>query len=272
MSASPLMPTPSRDAAGTLGRRHADAQAKQTDGRVQRSGWQREMERAQAATWFHAPAAAAADNATASAGGQPDKLARRVVEPSRGLAAKRAETSPPALALRAAMIVRTADAVASTAAPANSPVTGATTLPQERGRTGAGGQPEAALRQELRQALRAMTVRSATATPVAEGDWLHCTMPDAPDVTVRVHCENCTDGMVVWLGVQGDASGVARIAADVLVELRQAWARGPQRLVRLICNGQLAWSAAREGVSVDIPNSSSGSDPESAGISHPKEL
>jgi hypothetical protein len=63
--------------------------------------------------------------------------------------------------------------------------------------------------------------------------------PTAP----RLHVEHGSDGLTVWLGLDGNPVLVAAQAAALCTELRRSLAATQQRLAALVCNGQAIYSS-----------------------------
>lgn len=62
--------------------------------------------------------------------------------------------------------------------------------------------------------------------------------------SLRLHVEDTPQGVVVWLGMDGDAAGSAARAAPLVAELRRLLAASGQRLAGVICNGTPMQDAA----------------------------
>ena len=58
---------------------------------------------------------------------------------------------------------------------------------------------------------------------------------------MRVHVEQGASGLLVWIGVDGDAASAAARSAAILAQLRGAAALP---LAALVCNGSLVYAAA----------------------------
>jgi hypothetical protein len=58
---------------------------------------------------------------------------------------------------------------------------------------------------------------------------------------VRVHVEQGASGLLVWIGVDGDAASAAARSAAILAQLRGA---ASLPLAALVCNGTLVYAAA----------------------------
>lgn len=259
-----------REATVTPGERRVDAVADRPDRKASRLAWQREMERAQAANWFHGSMAAHGRLPSTS---RPPESAPRPGDPPVGTAAVQLRVPAPLATTSATFSASAASAVTpSSVTTSNVAITGPFAARQERVRVGQVQEAGHFMPSDMRPVLRTIATRSAIETPVALADRLNWRAPDAADVGVQVHCESRAGGIVVWLGVQGDAQAIAQTAAAALAGLRQAWAGTPQRLARVVCNGQVIWSAVHEGVAVDTESSSSGSDLRLPGISNQKEL
>lgn len=71
--------------------------------------------------------------------------------------------------------------------------------------------------------------RTGTAPPPAP--------PEPARLPVRLHVEDTPQGMVVWLGMDGDSNGPALRAPTLVAELRRLLAASGQRLAGVICNG-----------------------------------
>jgi hypothetical protein len=65
---------------------------------------------------------------------------------------------------------------------------------------------------------------------------------------VRVHVEHGASGLLVWIGVDGDAASAAARSAAILAQLRGAAALP---LAALVCNGTLVYAAAAPRVPFD---------------------
>jgi hypothetical protein len=65
--------------------------------------------------------------------------------------------------------------------------------------------------------------------------------PAEPAAPVRVHVEQGASGLLVWIGVDGDAATAAARSAAILAQLRGAAALP---LAAVVCNGNLVYAAA----------------------------
>lgn len=65
--------------------------------------------------------------------------------------------------------------------------------------------------------------------------------PRVPDggepAPVRIHAEACGEGVTVWIGIDGDAALVARRSAELLEELLRHARESGRRVEAVICNG-----------------------------------
>ncbi|QRY35505.1 hypothetical protein JVX96_29825 (plasmid) [Variovorax sp. PDNC026] len=228
--------------------------------------WQREMERAQMATWFKPPVAARTDRATQAPSASPPpplRHAPRAVDPqivaSAGNSLPGMATLPgpayvpnlpiagsPVLEAHASAPIAPAYAFAGlrTAALAEAtPETRALTAPQIR-RTGG---PVQAANEPMPE--------GATDVPAEATDAPSSSTPQSAEfqAPLRLHEEATPEGQAVWIAMRADDEALAamlpRIVADLQRDMQQA--RG-ERLHQVVCNGRLVW---REGTTLTTDGS-----------------
>lgn len=182
------------------------------------AAWQKELDRACGASWFHGALAQLPSRAAESAGSHPASSVH-VAQAFPGAAIREAQSphavcSPPA---------RVTAVCGQQSARAEWPVGPKT--------------------QHLATDVAVNLHRNdAASKPTGDGSRHAVTVghfaPDGGEAArVRIHAEAGGEGVTVWIGIDGDAALVARRSADLLEELlRQARETG-QLLSAVICNG-----------------------------------
>jgi hypothetical protein len=246
--------------------RNGSAAASQDDGGQRQAAWQREMERAQIATWFKPPVATRPDASAAMPPTAPVASPRAGVHTERAGIAVIAGVHLPAMtvlpgaSLAAALPMgessvepvwgnaplapmNAAAGLRSTAPPVDA--THATQMPESDAirRTGGpmqapgSGPPEGAA--------------EAAAPEAAEQPRAQSPAPDEAPAPLRLHEEATPYGQAVWIAMRADDEALAamlpRIVSDLQRDMQQV--RG-QRLHQVVCNGRLVW---RDGT-LSIPD------------------
>lgn len=183
------------------------------------ASWQKALERACTANWFHSALAPLPSRPAEPAASPPGSFPRlaQAFSVAPGLQGKplHAECSQHAWATATAIPAQQFARVESLGAKVQPPATG--------------------IAVDFQRSSEAGKVTVEAPRPASR------TGPIGPDLgeaaKVRIHAEACSEGVTVWIGIDGDAALVARRSADLLEELlRQAHATG-QVLSAVICNG-----------------------------------
>ncbi|MDQ0016105.1 hypothetical protein J2W23_004506 [Variovorax boronicumulans] len=251
--------------------------AGQGDTAQQQVAWQREMERAQMASWFKPPVAAGKDGTAAAPASAPEA-------PARG------RTNAVAQAPR---VIGGANPVAVTP-PLGMPMEPRAVAGLPIGATdifGSAAQaPRAAVRffAEMRPAVAAEAPRETKAPPDvqlhrgasllpavgepadnsaadAEADAVaepRTQMSSAPDVQapVRLHEESMPEGQAVWIAMRADDDALAAMLPRIVADLQRGMQDRGQRLHQVVCNGRLVWRDGAEAMATgdtSIPGSES---------------
>lgn len=227
--------------------------------------WQREMERAQAATWFHAglPAAQAVPLAQPGAASplpleagepRPDRQASQTPPQDSSSWRERPVRDSEAPQAGSAIHPPSATRVDADigAGPAVATVRGAVTHSPLLGRpflsfvAGAPVPPASQCATPIcifQPALATVRAPVAAAAARAIAPEPAAPPPSAPPGP-RIHVEEGPAGLQVWLGIDGDEAQVAARAASILAELRRAPAFAGQRLASVVCNGATVYALA----------------------------
>ena len=245
--------------AGTASARRGAA-APAADAAGHQAAWQREMERAQMATWFKPPVAASTEHAGARAGAGPVASARHAARAAMPGEIGPATGLPPAVAMQppASLVAGVPTtgvlAIGAPVQAASAPlpiVAGLRSAPSAV----AGAEPPAPAIDAVRRAggaLRAASpavteadaeMPSEDAAEAARAQPAHEADAQAP---LRLHEEATAEGRAVWIAMRADDDALAallpRIVADLQRDMQQL--RG-ERLHQVVCNGRMVW---REGV------------------------
>lgn len=213
--------------------------------------WQRELQQARQLAWFPGPLearAAAQDGAFGS--GDPCGVAVAAdaadasAAPGPATAAVRRGPASPRPALHAAALPVGTTAVAPVA-------TGSDGLAA----AAAGGDPRATGTSPVVAPCIGAGPPAVTSAPARIAGAAPVPLPARPQradpgPAIRIHLEQGPQGLVVWLGMDGDAAGrtaPAAAAAAVVAELRRTLAAAGQPLTAVICNGSTIAEGAGTG-------------------------
>lgn len=226
----------------------------------QQTAWQREMERAQAASWFKPPIAARAED-RAAAPAAPEISARRTTG---GAAQTRGPIVGGTSAIAGLLPALPAESMAADPRTQRAdlflsgtglPAPGATVRPDAppRSVSAAHAAPQAGGLAGVQTHRGLAAVQAASVEPAA--DSAADTESEPPDESraqpstasadhapLRLHEERMSDGQAVWIAMRADDEALATMLPRIVSDLQHALLqeRG-QRLFQVVCNGRLVW-------------------------------
>jgi len=194
--------------------------------------WQREMERAQLASWFHPPVLAGSHHAMTM----------------RDVGAKVAVQGPPAIAVDTPAHMN-AGAPAIDMLSLTKTVSGAVNWPCDAGPVQA--EETSAVEIKVSQGMAnasppqksaAVSVQPSTQNTSNPGEPLSAlpslNAPDQKQAAIRLHAQWSAQGVQVWLGIDGDASVIEQHAARIVSQLEQTLQAQGLCLDSVVCNGR----------------------------------
>ena len=207
-------------------------------------GWQREMERAQCAAWFHGALGRDARSGEPSVGETQARAQEppwQLVEGERCARGEDPKQRRPDV--RAVVAGDAADDGASAGLPVGaavleSSVSAGVTRPGAPPIIADGPRPVLGLPANR----RANSAVHAVPPQRREGSWVSNSPTSTPGV--RLHVEQSRDGLRLWLGIDGEEALVAVKAAAVLAELRHGGGLAGHRVASIVCNGATLYALA----------------------------
>ncbi|TWD85739.1 hypothetical protein FB547_105251 [Variovorax beijingensis] len=237
--------------------------AGQGDTAQQQAAWQKEMERAQMATWFKPPVVAANGNAAAPSVKPPEAPTRNgMIAAAQSPGAIMGGNSPavgsqPALALEpVAASPRMGEAdVFEGAAQTRCAAVRFFTEARPAGITEALPEARASVDVQMRRLgnlfrlndeFAAGSDPNAEVEATAESREQQPPPPDA-EAPLRLHEESMPEGQAVWIAMRADDAALAAMLPRIVGDLQRGMLqdRG-QRLYQVVCNGRLVWRAEPE--------------------------
>lgn len=242
--------------------------AGQGDTAQRQVAWQREMERAQMASWFKPPLATGQGNAGAPPDRPSEAPARNgMIGTAQAVgaitggnpAAVGSQPAMPPEPLAAGLRIGVAD-VFGGAAPV--PRAAVRFFAEMRPAVAAQASPEV-------KALAQVQVRRGASLLQPAGEFVPGSTPDAeveaaaesrtqpsstPDdqAPLRLHEESTPEGQAVWIAMRADDDALAAMLPRIVADLQRGMLRDRgQRLYQVVCNGRLVW---RDGVDAPVAN------------------
>jgi hypothetical protein len=252
----------------------------QRDTAQQQVAWQKEMERAQMATWFKPRAVSAKDNAAVPPGRPPEAPNRNGMIAAAQASGAIMGSNPAAVGSQPPMAL---EPIAAGPRMGGADVfEGAAQVPRAAARFFTETRPaviaeapleaRASMDVQMRRGgslFRSTDESVAGSTPDAEAEATtesRAQQPPTPDAEapLRLHEESMPDGQAVWIAMRADDAALAAMLPRIVADLQRGMLqeRG-QRLYQVVCNGHLVW---RDGAEAPVAGDTSISDGDSRSI------